>query len=102
MMIIYQSFPEPLSLDVLITETLSIFKEYGLEIATERDLRINGLDAVRFTISLPAGAVVAKQYMYVYVDGGEEWTITFSVDETGWSRYAPIFAAIADSFWAER
>jgi hypothetical protein len=95
----FQSQPVPITVNVLCALMPSIFKQMGFVLVdSECGLRINDLDAARFVTSLPMDPAALKQYQYVYVRGGNIWTLSLTVDETEWSAYEPIFASIAESF----
>ena len=70
---------------------------YGI-IDTECGLKINDLDAARFTLSLQMGPLAVKQYQYVYVQEDRLWVLSLAVDDIEWSEYEPIFVIAAESF----
>jgi hypothetical protein len=77
----------------------SVLEQMGFEVVdSECGLKINDLDAARFVLNLQMDSEALKQYQYVYVRGGDIWTLALTVDETEWSKYEPTFVTIAESF----
>ncbi|MEM7333036.1 MAG: hypothetical protein AAF490_13185 [Chloroflexota bacterium] len=58
-----------------------------------------GKQMFELTIVLPDGTPLQRETLqYVFIDGVEIYTITFSYDESNAKRYAPILEEIANSF----
>lgn len=86
------------SADVCVQMPL-VYKPSGAELVDARcGLKINELDFDRFTIRLQLGSLEMEEYQYVYVEGRNLWVLTFSVDETQWAKYEPVFITTAESF----
>ena len=64
----------------------------------EAGLVIGGLDAGRFVVRVPAGALAVNEAQYVIVEETEVWTLNSAVDATTWSEYESTFATAAESF----
>lgn len=94
-----QSMPFPFVIDHLCAQLQSVYEKLGAEVlAAECGLRINGLDAGRFTIRLAEGPLAVKEYQYFYVQGRSEWAVTLGVDETAWAEYEAVFVRVGESF----
>jgi len=94
-----QDIPFPMSAEDLCVQMPAAYEQLGVDLVdTECGLTINGLDAVRFMVRLPVGALAVKESQYVFVGEDTLWTLTFGVDETKWSEYEPTFATAAESF----
>jgi hypothetical protein len=61
-------------------------------------LTINGLDAAKYKIEMTIGTIKTQQYQYLYMNGKDFWSINFTVDESGWSEYEPLFVDVANTF----
>ncbi len=58
-----------------------------------------GKQSFELTIMLPDGSPLERETLqYVFIDGVEIYTLTFSYDESDAERYAPILEQIASSF----
>jgi len=97
--VIFQSMPVVVSSADLCVQLPSAYKQMGIKLLeTKCGLEINRLQSDRFTLSLRAGPFTIRQYSYVYVQGRNMWTLSLGVDESQWSKYQPVFVAIAESF----
>lgn len=97
--IVFQSQPFPVRIQDLCEQIPSAYEQIGMELVdAECGLEINDLEAARFVIRLQMGPLAVKEYQYAYGREGDMWMLTLCVDETKWSEYEPLFAAIAESF----
>ena len=80
----------------------ALYEEMGIELMEATcDLRINGLDAVRFGLRIEAGPLAVGQYQFMFVQGRSVWAITIAVDATVWSEHQPQFLAIGETFMVD-
>lgn len=95
----YQSSPFPPKISDLCAQISSAYTQMHMNVVEKIcDTQISGLDAARFTVELPVGAFVIKQYQFIFVQNRNMWVLTLSVDATEWAQYQPIFETVAKSF----
>lgn len=94
-----ETLPMQLPLSSLCPELEIIYDQMGLDIIEgDCTLTINGLDAAKYKIEMTIGTIKTQQYQYLYMNGRDFWSINFTVDESGWSEYEPLFVEIANTF----
>ena len=95
----FQSAPYALNTDDLCSQMPAAYRQLGVDVIDSQcGSRINEMDFDRFTTRLRAGAIDLKEFQYVFVDGRNLWSLTFSVDTTQWTEYETLFDTIAHSF----
>ena len=86
----------------LCAQMPALYEQMGIELMEATcDLRINGLDAVRFGLRIEAGPLAVGQYQFMFVQGRSVWAITIAVDATVWSEHQPQFLAIGETFMVD-
>jgi hypothetical protein len=94
-----ETLPMQLPLSSLCPELELIYDQMGLDIIEgDCTLTINGLDAAKYKIEMTIGTIKTQQYQYLYMNGKDFWSINFTVDESGWSEYEPLFVDVANTF----
>jgi hypothetical protein len=94
-----ETLPIPLQIEDVCEELIVIYDQMGLDIVEfDCTLNINDLNAAKFKIEMTIGTIMTQQYQYLYLDNLDFWSINFTVDQSGWSEYEPLFVEIANTF----